>query len=49
LTTVAQDYEGIATAGMEMLFSRIGQNNRARAGKPTARQFEAKLIMRDSA
>jgi DNA-binding LacI/PurR family transcriptional regulator len=49
LTTVAQDYQGIAAACMEMLFSRIGEDDRARADKSNARQFEAKLIMRDSA
>ncbi|UCI29725.1 LacI family DNA-binding transcriptional regulator [Mesorhizobium sp. B4-1-4] len=49
LTTVAQDYRGIAAAGVDMLFARIGDDPQALDGGSEVIRLEAKLIMRGSA
>ncbi|TPI22402.1 MULTISPECIES: LacI family DNA-binding transcriptional regulator [unclassified Mesorhizobium] len=49
LTTVAQDYRGIAAAGVDMLFARIGDGPQALDGGSEVKRLEAKLIMRGSA
>lgn len=49
LTTVAQDYQGIAASGVDMLFTRIAGGPDANVGKADVKQLEAKLIMRSSA
>ena len=45
LTTVAQNYQGIAAAGIDMLFERIGE----RPAKASEKRLDARLIMRHSA
>lgn len=45
LTTVAQDYQGIAAAGIDMLFARID----GATEKSEVKRLEARLIMRGSA
>ncbi|MBN9233980.1 MULTISPECIES: LacI family DNA-binding transcriptional regulator [Phyllobacteriaceae] len=49
LTTVAQDYQGIAATGVDMLFTRIAGGPETQAAKPEIKRLEAKLIMRGSA
>lgn len=49
LTTVAQDYQGIAAAGIDMLFERIGETAAKDSGQPNVRRLDARLIMRHSA
>ncbi|PSJ56441.1 LacI family DNA-binding transcriptional regulator [Pseudaminobacter soli (ex Li et al. 2025)] len=49
LTTVAQDYQGIASVGFDMLLARIGQKPKASASRSDIRRLDAKLIMRGSA
>jgi len=49
LTTVAQDYQGIAAAGVDMLFARLGGSINSLTRNPEVKQLEAKLIMRASA
>jgi LacI family repressor for deo operon, udp, cdd, tsx, nupC, and nupG len=49
LTTVAQDYQGIAATGIDMLFDRIGGSATKDSGQPTVTRLDARLIMRHSA
>jgi len=49
LTTMAQDYQGIAAAGIDMLFSRIGGMPEKSSDQGKAMHLEARLIMRQSA
>lgn len=49
LTTVAQDYQGIAATGIDMLFARIGDAPPKAGAQPTAKRLDARLIMRHSA
>ncbi|TPE45097.1 LacI family transcriptional regulator [Amaricoccus solimangrovi] len=48
LTTVAQDYDGLASHSLEMLFDRI-EGQRSDGGGPEQTLLEARLIMRASA
>lgn len=49
LTTVAQDYQGIATAGVDMLFERIGERPSEDSSQSNIKRLDARLIMRHSA
>ncbi|PDT50127.1 LacI family transcriptional regulator [Sinorhizobium fredii] len=49
LTTVAQDYQGIAAAGIDMLFSRIGETPRKPDDRAKPKRLGAQLVMRHSA
>lgn len=49
LTTVAQDYQGIASSALAMLMAQIDPSRDAGRGHDRVTLFEAKLMMRDSA
>jgi DNA-binding LacI/PurR family transcriptional regulator len=49
LTTMAQDYRGIAAAGIDMLFSAIGGMPEQSGAQGHRTHLEARLIMRQSA
>jgi DNA-binding LacI/PurR family transcriptional regulator len=49
LTTVAQDYRQIAQLGLDMLFSRINEQDSSAATGEDIRYLDSHLIMRSSA
>lgn len=49
LTTVAQDYQGIAATGIDMLFARIGGTPPGADDGSGVKRLDARLIMRHSA
>jgi LacI family transcriptional regulator, repressor for deo operon, udp, cdd, tsx, nupC, and nupG len=50
LTTVAQDFDRMATLAVDMLISRLAESKESKKEQPgEVHLLEAKLIMRDSA